>query len=277
MPKPPLHEVLGHLERLWPESGAEEWDAPGLVVGDLDQPVGSIHLVVDATLESIDEAIAAGADLIIAHHPLLLRGVTSVAESTYKGRVVARLIRAGCALYAAHTNADVVPGGTSSALADLLGLVDTEPIVPGTMADHGLGRVGTLATPMSVYEVAVRLAEQLPQTAVGPLIAGDPSRVVTRVSVCAGAGDSLLHEAAVLGSELYITSDLRHHPASEAREQASVQGGPALINISHFAAEWVWLDEAAAALRAALSLEVTVGDLNTDPWSVQVQRMGEQG
>lgn len=274
MPKRPLSEVLDELEVLWPRDGAEDWDAPGLVVGSPDQDVASIHLVVDATLESIQEAIDQKADLIIAHHPLLLRGVTTVAESTYKGHVLATLIRAGCALYSAHTNADVVPGGTSSALADVLGLTHQEPISPGLTPGHGLGRVGDLPQPMSVYDVAVALAENLPQTAVGPLVAGDPTRVVTRVSVCAGAGDSLLQEPAVLASDLYITSDLRHHLASEAREQAQHLGGPALINISHFAAEWLWLEGAAEQLRARLGLEVVVGDLNTDPWTLQVQRMG---
>ena len=270
----PLSEVVDILESLWPSSGAEEWDAPGLVVGSPDHMVSSVHLMVDATLDSIAEAVQDGADLIVAHHPLLLRGVTTVAESTYKGRVIADLIRGGVALYAAHTNADVVPTGTSAQLANLLGLTDqvtlTESVTPG----HGLGRVGTLPSPMSLYELAVKVGEFLPQTAVGPVVAGDAESMVSRVSVCAGAGDSLLDNPAVLSSDVYITSDLRHHPASEAREQAALAGGPSLINISHFAAEWLWLDQAAAELAKATGLSVTVSDVNTDPWSFQVHRVG---
>ncbi|MGA0210807.1 MAG: Nif3-like dinuclear metal center hexameric protein [Pontimonas sp.] len=270
----PLSEVVDILESLWPSSGAEEWDAPGLVVGSPDHMVSSVHLMVDATLDSIAEAVQDGADLIVAHHPLLLRGVTTVAESTYKGRVIADLIRGGVALYAAHTNADVVPTGTSAQLANLLELTDqvtlTESVTPG----HGLGRVGTLPSPMSLYELAVKVGEFLPQTAVGPVVAGDAESMVSRVSVCAGAGDSLLDNPAVLSSDVYITSDLRHHPASEAREQAALVGGPSLINISHFAAEWLWLDQAAAELAKATGLSVTVSDVNTDPWSFQVHRVG---
>lgn len=270
----PLSEVVDILESLWPSSGAEEWDAPGLVVGSPDHMVSSVHLMVDATLDSIAEAVQDGADLIVAHHPLLLRGVTTVAESTYKGRVIADLIRGGVALYAAHTNADVVPTGTSAQLANLLELTDqvtlTESVTPG----HGLGRVGTLPSPMSLYELAVKVGEFLPQTAVGPVVAGDAESMVSRVSVCAGAGDSLLDNPAVLSSDVYITSDLRHHPASEAREQAALVGGPSLINISHFAAEWLWLEQAAAELAKATGLSVTVSDVNTDPWSFQVHRVG---
>lgn len=275
MAKPTLESVLTQITTLWPESGAQEWDSPGLVVGAPHQVIESIHLVVDVTPETIAEAKDAGAGLIIAHHPLLLRGVTSVAESTYKGHVVAELIRAGIALYSAHTNADVVPTGTSSRLADLIGLVGHEPLVPGLQPGHGLGRVGSLPAEMSLYELAVALGEVLPQTAVGPVIAGEPDARITRVAVCAGAGDSLLQKPAVMASDVYITSDLRHHPASEFREHAKLFGGPSLINISHFAAEWLWLDAAAEELRTLVGVEVTVSDLNTDPWTFQVQRVGE--
>ena len=275
MAKPTLESVLTQITALWPESGAQEWDSPGLVVGSPQHVIESIHLVVDVTPDTIAEAKEAGANLIISHHPLLLKGVTSVAESTYKGHVVAELIRAGMALYSAHTNADVVPTGTSSRLADLLGVVNHEPLVPGSQPGHGLGRVGSLPQEMSLYELAVALGEVLPQTAVGPVIAGEPDARVTRVAVCAGAGDSLLQEPAVLGSDVYITSDLRHHPASEFREHAKLFGGPSLITISHFAAEWLWLDSAAEELRALLGVEVTVSDLNTDPWTFQIQRVGE--
>ncbi|MEK9599179.1 MAG: Nif3-like dinuclear metal center hexameric protein [Pontimonas sp.] len=270
----PLSEVVDILESLWPSSGAEDWDAPGLVVGSPEHSVGSIHLMVDATLDSIAEAVEGGADLIVAHHPLLLRGVTTVAESTYKGRVIADLIRGGVALYSAHTNADVVPTGTSAQLANLLELTEQSTLTESATPGHGLGRVGTLPAPMSVYELAVKIGEFLPQTAVGPVVAGDAESMVSTVSVCAGAGDSLLDNPAVLSSDVYITSDLRHHPASEAREQAALVGGPSLINISHFAAEWLWLDQAAAELEKATGLSVTVSDVNTDPWSFQVHRVG---
>jgi len=273
--KPTLESVLTQISTLWPESGAQEWDSPGLVVGSPQQVIESIHLVVDVTPDTIAEAREAGANLIISHHPLLLKGVTSVAESTYKGHVVAELIRAGMALYSAHTNADVVPTGTSSRLADLMGIVNHEPLVAGSQPGHGLGRVGSLPQEMSLYELAVALGEVLPQTAVGPVIAGEPDARVTRVAVCAGAGDSLLQEPAVLSSDVYVTSDLRHHPASEFREHAKLFGGPSLITISHFAAEWLWLDAAAEELRTLLGVEVTVSDLNTDPWTFQIQRVGE--
>jgi dinuclear metal center YbgI/SA1388 family protein len=264
-------DVNAVVERLWPLSGAEGWDAPGLLSGDPAAPVERIVLAVDVVAEVVSEALELGADLIIAHHPLLLRGVTSIAEDRYKGAVLASLIRGNCALIAAHTNADVVETGTSAALADALGLVDVAPITLGESATRGIGRTGTLAEPTTLGRLARRLGDILPATASGIRVSGDYDRPVRSVALCGGAGDSLLSEPAVLAADVYITSDLRHHPASEARENARVNGGPALIDVSHWASEWLWLDTAAAELREALpGVAVTVSELRTDPWDFSI-------
>lgn len=264
---PTLSDVLATLERRFPMSGAEGWDAPGLVVGDPQQAVTRIHLAVDAVAATVDEALGVSADLLLVHHPLLLRGVTTVAESTAKGAAIARLIRGGCALFAAHTNADVVETGTSARLADVLGVIGTDPIVPGEPG-RGLGRVGRLAAPTTLAEFAQRVADALPATATGVRFAGDPDRVIETVAVCGGAGDSLLGEDAVRGADVYVTSDLRHHPASEALETAAVAGGPALIDTAHWASESLWLDVLADELRADHpDVTVAISRLNTDPWT----------
>ncbi|MFC9558571.1 Nif3-like dinuclear metal center hexameric protein [Agromyces sp. NPDC056965] len=266
-----LADLLTTIERLWPIAGAEAWDSSGLVSGDPAAPVRRVLLTVDAVAETVDEAIADDADLVIAHHPLLLRGVTSVAEDRYKGSLIARLIRAECALVTAHTNADVVADGTSAVLADRLGLVETTPIQPSVDPSLGLGRVGRLPEPTTVGRLARALADILPATATGVRVAGGFDDPVETVAVCGGAGDSLLGDAAVRGADAYITADLRHHPASEAREQAKLTGGPALLDVSHWASEWLWLDVAAAQLRAAHpELTVIVSELRTDPWDFQI-------
>ena len=263
-------QVQAVVERLWPMSGAESWDAPGLLAGDPAAPVESILLAVDAVLETVDEALAG--DLLIVHHPLLLRGVTSVAEDRYKGAVLSRLIRGNTALLAAHTNADVVETGTSAVFADRLGLQHATPIVAAAgMPTRGVGRVGRLAEPTTLGRLARLLGELLPATASGIRVAGDFDAPVSTVALCGGAGDSLLNEPAVLAADVYITSDLRHHPASEARENARIAGGPALIDVSHWASEWLWLDQAAIELRAALpGIAITVSDIRTDPWDFAV-------
>lgn len=264
---PTLARVVEVAHELWPLGGAEAWDAPGLIVGDPASEVHAVHLAVDAVPATAEEAVDVGAQLLLVHHPLLLRGVTSVAEDRSKGAVIARLIRGGCGLLAAHTNADVVTEGTSAVLASRLGLRGSRPIVPGADQATGLGRVGELPEPVTLGELARGLQEILPATAQGIRGSGDYFAPVQRIALCAGAGDSLLADPAVTAADVYITSDLRHHPASEARENALLGGGPALLDISHWAAEWLWLDTAAEQLRAALpEVRVTVSELRTDPW-----------
>jgi dinuclear metal center YbgI/SA1388 family protein len=243
----------------------------GLVSGDAAATVDRILLAVDAVLDTVEEATGAGAGLLFTHHPLLLRGVTTVAEDRYKGAVLARLIRAGCGLLAAHTNADVVESGTSATLAARLGLTGVQPLVPDPSGRRGIGRVGILPAPTTLGRLARQLADILPPTAGGIRAAGDYDAAVSTVALCAGAGDSLLGHPAVLGADVYITSDLRHHPASEFRQNATIGGGPALLDVSHWASEWLWLDIAAEQLRAALpGVTITVSELRTDPWDFLV-------
>ncbi|TFC52583.1 Nif3-like dinuclear metal center hexameric protein [Cryobacterium shii] len=263
-----LADVTLIVHELWPLSGAEDWDAPGLVSGDPTHSVTSIHLAVDAVSATVDEAVERGADLLLVHHPLLLRGVTSVAEDRYKGALLGRLIRADCALLAAHTNADVVVDGVSDILASRLGLLDTRPITAGVAPGTGIGRVGRLPERTSLDRLARRLADLLPATVSGVRVSGERDAVVETVALCGGAGDSLLAHPSVVAADVYITADLWHHPASEAREQAVHSGGtPALIDVSHWASESLWLEPAAEQLRAALpGITVTCSDLRTDPW-----------
>ena len=271
-----LCDVTQIVHGLWPLSGASTWDAPGLVTGRGSDPITSIHLAVDAVSGTVDEAVELGADLLLVHHPLLLRGVVTVAEDTYKGSLLARLIRARCALLSVHTNADVVVDGVSDVFATRLGLNDAQPIEVGAVPGTGIGRVGQLAEPTTLGALARSLAKLLPATASGVRVAGDYNDVITTVALCGGAGDSLLGHPAVRAADVYITSDLRHHPASEAREQAGVAGltgGPSLIDVSHWASEWLWLDTAAAQLREALpGVSVTVSELRTDPWDFVVMQ-----
>lgn len=124
-----LADVVAALERRYPPRTAESWDRVGLTAGDPADPVRRVLLAVDPVATVVDEAEEWDADLLVTHHPLLLRGVHSVAATTYKGALVHRLVRVGCGLYTAHTNADSAHGGVAEALADAVGLTGTTPLV----------------------------------------------------------------------------------------------------------------------------------------------------
>jgi dinuclear metal center YbgI/SA1388 family protein len=267
-----LGMILLAVEELWPESLAEEWDEVGLVAGHPSARVNKILFAVDPTIDVIEEAIDWGAELLIAHHPLLLKGVTSVAANTAKGKAVHRLIESGTALLTVHTNGDSAVGGVSDVLADALGLQDVAPLTPAAngLPEEGIGRVGDLAEVLTLGDLAARVFGILPAVAGGVRVAGDRGALVRRVAVCGGAGDSLFGEVRASNADVYLTADLRHHPASEARE-AAVNDRPYLIDVSHFASEWLWLPAAAAALGNVLTdqgheVEIRVSTTNSDPW-----------
>lgn len=370
-----LAEVLSVVEGWYPPHRADDWDRVGLVCGDPAADVRRILLAVDPVLAVADEAVALDADLVLVHHPLYLRGTSSVAATTPKGRVVHTLLTHGCALYAAHTNADAPAGGVSEAIALALGLGDVRPLeadpleprdklvffVPvadaervraavtdagaGAIGDYdsasfsapgegrfrplaganpaigsvgelevvdevrvevildrrlrgrvlaallathpyeepaydviplaalddpsrGSGRIGTLAEPMSLRAFAGHAAAIFPETAGGLRVAGDPDRPVRTVALCGGAGDFLLDRARSAGADVYLTSDLRHHPASEFAEHE----GPALIDVAHWSAESLWLPVLRDRLVEALgdTVEVHVSTTSTDPWTFRV-------
>ena len=280
---PNLAQVIAAFHDLYPPQLAAGWDASGLVCGRTAAPVRHVHFAVDALAATADEAVEHGAGLLITHHPLLLRGAQFIPDTDYKGHVLHTLIEGQCGLLGAHTNADAAIAGVNEALCDALNLTDRT-----ALAEHqtqelggeehlvGTGRVGTLPEPLTLRALSERLADALPATAGGLRIAGRPEQRISRVALCGGAGDSLFEAVRSVGADVYITADLRHHPASEFREQELVRGTEcALIDCSHAASESLWLQRAGERLQALLaerghSITFTVSSLNTDPWDFTV-------
>jgi dinuclear metal center YbgI/SA1388 family protein len=368
---PSLQDLVDLVHGWYPPGTADSWDRVGLVHGDLDQPVRRVLLAVDPAPVVAAEAAAWDADLLITHHPLYLKGVHGFTSQTPKGRTSLTLAGAGCALLAAHTNADQAEGGVSESMAHALGLTGVRPLQPApgpsidklgvmvpvgdaervrqALAEAGAGRIGDydqasfttagegrfrplpgahpaigsvgalevveevrievalprrlrarvvaalvaahpyeepaydvveladpgLATtgtgrigdvePTTLRGLAERVARALPRTAHGVRVGGDPDRPVRRVALCGGAGDFLLDSLRGSDADVFVTSDLRHHPATEFLEH----GGPALLDVSHWAAEWTWLPVLRERLAGALgdTVEVRVSTVCTDPWT----------
>ena len=147
-----------------------------------------------------------------------------------------------------------------------LGAGRTEPT-------RGHGRIGELVEPQRLEDFAEQVRRALPLTAHGVRVAGDPDREIRTVAVGAGSGDSLLELVATSGADVYVTSDLRHHRAGEFLEL----GGPALVDVAHWAAEWTWLPVAEERVVAGLSergytVDTRVSTLVTDPWTFRADR-----
>jgi dinuclear metal center YbgI/SA1388 family protein len=263
-----LGDVIAVLDQAYPPHLAQPWDSVGLVCGDPGDVLDSVTIAVDATPAVVDEVPDGG--LLVAHHPLLLRGVDTVAASTPKGALLHRMIRTGRSLFTAHTNADSASPGVSDALAQALGLAVDAVLQPSEAAASpgvGLGRICTVPHAEALRDFVSRVEAALPRTSWGVRASGDPDMRVSRVAVCGGAGDSLLGTVAAAGVQVYLTADLRHHPADEHRRASDV----ALVDVAHWASEFPWCGQAADVIGGAFgaALPVRVCGLRTDPWNIE--------
>lgn len=272
-------EIRRVIHEAYPPQLAESWDAVGLVCGDPVDEVSTVAFALDCTQEVADKAVELGAQMLVVHHPLLLRGVTTVAADTPKGKVIHTLIRGGVALLAAHTNADKARPGVNDKLAELVGIKPGRPIVPVEPYESldealGLGRVGELEQPVTLREFTQRVAEALPETEWGVRAAGDPERMVKKVAVSSGSGDSFLDQAAALGVDVYVTSDLRHHPVDEHLRAAHLAEpeGPAVVDTAHWASEFPWTAQARDIVENALRVNTEIIDVRTDPWTISAHK-----
>lgn len=256
-------DVVNVMNSHFPPSLAEGWDRVGLVAGDPADEVMKVGFAVDPCAAVVDEAIDRGAQMLITHHPLFLRGTSSVAADTPKGAWIQKLIRNGVALFAAHTNADSAANGSAVAFAELLKLRNTRPISPDDDdPELGLGRIGELELTMTVRELAERVKAMLPETPAGITIGGNPNQIVKTVAVTPGSGDSFLDVVKASGADVYITADLRHHPATDHLWA----GGCALIGATHFASEWPVLPKLREAVAGDLGVDTYISTIITDPW-----------
>lgn len=264
-----LSALISEFESFWPSAHAEEWDSVGLQVGSKRDQISKVLVAVDLTDTVIDEAISIGANLIVTHHPLLLKPVESVTDEKLKGSLITKLIKNSISLFTAHTNADVQIDGATTQMAKAFGLVDLKPLI-ATAGGFGHGCIGELPTAVSLREFAKVVSQGLPDTARKVAFAGNPDQAVKVIAICSGAGDSFLPIVLESNADLYITSDLRHHPALDAISTPRSQGPLALIDVAHWAAESLWVQSAVARLANIQGVDVIASTTKTDPWTQEV-------
>ena len=222
-----VKDIINIIEEFAPLSIQESWDNSGLCIGSPEDDVSSVLLGLDCTPELVDEAIACGADMIVTHHPLIFSGLKKISPENQIGEVVMKAIRAGIAVYAAHTNADKVIAGVSGAMAARLGLENVE-ILDEDGDGTGLGVVGDFKEPMTVDEAVIYIKEKFDLKVVK---ASKPIEgLISRVAMCGGSGGSLIGKAAASGAQLYISGDISYH-------NFFTQKGFMLMDIGHYESE----------------------------------------
>ena len=239
MKKITVQHISEIMNRIAPRQLAEEWDNPGLLVGSFDSEVEKIFVCLDVTEETVKAAVEFGADLIIAHHPIIFRAVKNFRTDLPLGKKLQTLIKNDIAVFAAHTNLDSVQGGVNDVLAQKLGLVDVKTFEEEIFS---LGRIGKLPQKMTAKDFALHVKKSLNAESVKLVEAGD--FLIEKVGLCGGAGSEFISKAKFHGAQAFVTGDLKYHEAQNAAESKIH-----VVDAGHFATEFPVVHVLAGLLR----------------------------
>ena len=229
-----IAEITALLDKEFPPEAAEAWDNIGLLVGREDKEARRVLLTLDVTPFVVEEAVRAGVQLIVSHHPMMFNGVKKITSDSMEGRMLLALTENKIAVYAAHTNMDSAKRGLNYELARLFGLQKAVPVEPNAVSGAGLGRIGDLKTPVSAREFA-ELAKKILHTAVR--LSGNPQKLVKRAAVGSGASDDIIPRAVSMGADLVLTGDCKYH-----RNQEYVGMGAVVVDAGHYPTEIIAMD-----------------------------------
>ena len=224
---PLVSEILDFLEKFAPYDLAESWDNCGLMTGDRNQKVTKVLCALDATEEVIHEAAEIGAQLVVAHHPLIFTSVKSVTEDNTTGRTLRFAIKNDISVICMHTNADCAVGGVNDALAAALGLARV--INMGAGETGSLGRVGDLPAQMTPAIFADYVKMCLDANGVRFVDGGKP---IKRVAVGGGACGKLMDHAVEKGADAFVIGDCSYDIMQRAQSI-----GLTLVDAGHFPTE----------------------------------------
>lgn len=235
-----IKTITSYLESIAPLSLQEEYDNSGLIIGNEESEVQGILICIDCTEAVIDEAVKKKCNLIIAHHPIIFRGLKKITGSNYVERVAEKAIRNNISIYAIHTNLDNVINGVNKKICDKLGLTNCKilaacPPPEGVKGeDFGAGMIGTLSKPSTeisflkkikkVFRVGTQHVVSLRHTAL-------LGKKVTNVAVCGGSGSFLLNEAIRQKADVFITADFKYHQFFDAENKIVI------ADIGHYESE----------------------------------------
>ena len=231
-----VQNVYDFINARAPYDIQDPFDNSGLLVGDPAAEVHAVHFAMDLTQRVIDEALAARADLIVTHHPIMFSPIKHLVATDYESRLVLQLVRSGVAMISAHTNLDKAPGGIDDVLAERIGL--------SHVTGEGYVRIGDLPHPMDAAELAAHVSRTL-DTVVRPMGTG---RSITRVAVCSGAGGNEWPVAHGWGAQAFISGEIKHHDAL-----AAVDAGLFCLEAGHHATEEPGIFALADALQNELN------------------------
>ncbi len=238
-----INEIIEKIEKIAPLGNAAPWDNSGLQVASARGEVGHVALMLDPMPGSIAQALKMGADMLVSHHPLALTPRLPNRLDDFHA-ALRLLFSHDVPLYSAHTSLDASLHGPAAWLADAFGLANRRALEhiadhPESEPHYGFGIVGDLPSPLPYGEFTDKLAASMGKSAWRA--SGPKPEAVMRVAYCPGSGESMIHAAAALGADVYITGDMKYHVALETPIRA--------LDVGHFILEELMMRSFADRLR----------------------------
>lgn len=214
----------------------DSWDNTGFQLGDRNKEVSRVLIALDLDEDVCKKAIEENFHMIITHHPLIFKPMSSITTSTHEGRLIYNLIKEEIVIYNAHTNLDQANGGVNDELAKLLKLINPIPLKLSSLEPneaYGYGKVGDIVE-IRLVDYIKYVKETLDTDYV--TVYGEQERVVNRVAVCGGSGAEFIYDAYKEGASVYITGDIKYHDAQLGNEL-----GLTIIDAGHYHTEKIIL------------------------------------
>lgn len=255
-----IKEILAALEAVAPPHLQENYDNAGLIVGNREDEVTGVLFCLDSTEDVVNEAVRKGCNLVVAHHPVVFRGLKRLNGATYVERTVMQAIRQNVAIYAMHTNLDNVHRqGVNAKISEKIGLVNTRILAPKQGLDNiGAGLLGELPSAMSETDFLQMVKKNLRTGCIRhTALRGKPVRAV---AVCGGSGSFLLPEALKAGADAFVTADFKYHEFFDA------EGNLVIADVGHFESEQFTIELLCEIVREKFpTFALHLTETNTNP------------
>lgn len=268
-----VSDVKAAIEEIAPLSLQETWDNSGLIIGFENETVEKILTCLELNEAVAEEAVAAGVDMVVTHHPLIFGGIKAITGGSAQGRTMMKLMKSGISVYSCHTPFDKIRGGNNDMIAELLDLSSVKNLrgddveSPSKMVDRmdeaDIGRIGKLKKPMSFMDFIAAAADKLNMSIRDFRMVGDLDSEITTIGICTGAGADLIEMAAAAGCQLMITGDVKYHEAQSAKDI-----GICVLDAGHYGTEKFFAANMKKMLDKELDgkTEVIASKMNIDPF-----------
>ncbi|MDR3116790.1 MAG: Nif3-like dinuclear metal center hexameric protein [Bifidobacteriaceae bacterium] len=285
-----VESVVSFLDKLYPVKNSEIWDFPGLIIGSADWEVDKILYAVDPTVEVIDEAVEKNCNFIFTHHPLFFQAQHQFSSASFRGRIANQLIDKRISLYCGHTNVDKSKDGASFSLAKELNLKNIISLNDyadnsadnyseanaanfhakrTSASDNYLAVSGDLKSEQTLEELLKNLSFLIPKTPSPLRCSGQKNKKIKKAVIISGSGDYILNSDEAIqtnffGADVFISSDLRHHPVLDFRQ---TYPNVAVIDVPHFSGEYICLGNIKDNIEKSLGAAGILSNIITDPYN----------